>query len=79
MGRHYAHMVLQKADIDLTKWARELTEDGVKQKDCKDGKYSQMLPSELDNKLCKDLKCLKKIRAHRGLHHFLHTPSWDGI
>ncbi|EGV95920.1 40S ribosomal protein S18 [Cricetulus griseus] len=40
-----------------------------KQKDMKDGKYSQVLANGLDNKLREDLERLK-IRAHRGLHHF---------
>uniref|UniRef100_A0A670XRK1 Small ribosomal subunit protein uS13 n=1 Tax=Pseudonaja textilis TaxID=8673 RepID=A0A670XRK1_PSETE len=57
--KRYAHMQ-----------AGELTEDEVnRQKDCKDGKYRQVLPNGLDNKLCKDLECLK-IRAHQGQHHF---------
>ena len=63
VGRRYAHVVLRKADIDLTKRAGELTEDEVervitimqdphqykipdwflnRQKDVKDGKYSQV-------------------------------------
>ena len=63
VGRRYAHVVLRKADIDLTKRAGELTKDEVKrvitimqnprqykipdwflnrQKDVKDGKYSQV-------------------------------------
>ena len=63
MRRRYAHVVLRKADIDLTKRAGELTEDEVervitimqnprqykipdwflnRQKDVKDGKYSQV-------------------------------------
>ncbi|XP_068919119.1 small ribosomal subunit protein uS13-like [Petaurus breviceps papuanus] len=87
MDRRYAHVVLRKADIDLTKRAGELTEDEVecvitimqnprqykipdwflnRQKDVKDGKYSQVL----DNKLREDLERLKKIQAHRGLWHF---------
>jgi small subunit ribosomal protein S18e len=41
-----------------------------RQKNVKDGKYSQVLTNGLDNKLCEDLEQLKKIRAHRGLHHF---------
>ncbi|TSR63321.1 40S ribosomal protein S18 [Bagarius yarrelli] len=82
VGRRYAHVVLRKADIDLSKRAGELTEDEVervvtimqnprqykipdwflnRQKDVKDGKYSQ---------LREDLERLKKIRAHRGLRHF---------
>ena len=36
----------------------------------KDGKCSQVLANGLDNKLREDLERLKKIRAHRGLHHF---------
>lgn len=72
VGRRYAHVVLRKADIDLTKRAGELTEDEVervitimqnprqykipdwflnRQKDVKDGKYSQVLANGLDNKL----------------------------
>ncbi|ETE60849.1 40S ribosomal protein S18, partial [Ophiophagus hannah] len=62
MNRH-VHVVLWKADIDLTKWAEELTEDGLK--DRKDGKYSQVLPNGLDNKLRKNLELLK-IRALRA-------------
>ncbi|XP_033051210.1 40S ribosomal protein S18-like [Trachypithecus francoisi] len=91
VGRRHAHVVLRKADIDLTKWAAELTEDEVervitimenprqykipdwflnRQKDVKDGKYSQVLANGLENKLREDLERLKKIRAHRGLYHF---------
>lgn len=40
-----------------------------RQKDVKDGKYSQALANGL-NKLCEDLGRLKKIQAHRGLCHF---------
>uniref|UniRef100_A0AAQ4RAQ7 Small ribosomal subunit protein uS13 n=1 Tax=Gasterosteus aculeatus aculeatus TaxID=481459 RepID=A0AAQ4RAQ7_GASAC len=91
VGRRYAHVVLRKADIDLSKRAGELTDDEVervvtimqnprqykipdwflnRQKDVKDGKYSQVLANGLDNKLREDLERLKKIRAHRGLRHF---------
>lgn len=41
-----------------------------RQKDIKDGKYSQVMANNLDNKLREDLERLKKIRAHRGLRHF---------
>lgn len=41
-----------------------------RQKDIKDGKYSQIMANALDNKLREDLERLKKIRAHRGLRHF---------
>ncbi|XP_055486255.1 40S ribosomal protein S18 isoform X1 [Leucoraja erinacea] len=91
VGRRYAHVVLRKADIDLSKRAGELSEEEVeriitimqnprqykipdwflnRQKDVKDGKYSQVLANGLDNKLREDLERLKKIRAHRGLRHF---------
>ncbi len=44
-----------------------------RQKDIKDGKYSQKVSNILDNTLREDLERLKKIRAHRGLRH------WWGI
>ncbi|VDO94760.1 unnamed protein product [Soboliphyme baturini] len=41
-----------------------------RQKDIVDGSYSQVLSTNLDNKLREDLERLKKIRAHRGLRHY---------
>merc|ERR1712133_272824 len=41
-----------------------------RQKDIKDGKFSQVLANGLDNKMREDLERLKKIRAHRGLRHY---------
>mmetsp|Transcript_23078 Transcript_23078/g.32017 ORF Transcript_23078/g.32017 Transcript_23078/m.32017 type:complete len:153 (+) Transcript_23078:76-534(+) len=41
-----------------------------RQKDIKDGKYSQVISSALDTKLRDDLERLKKIRNHRGLRHY---------
>ncbi|TKR61718.1 hypothetical protein L596_028797 [Steinernema carpocapsae] len=41
-----------------------------RQKDIKDGKYSQLLSTAVDNKLREDFDHLKKIRLHRGLRHF---------
>merc|ERR1711911_166511 len=41
-----------------------------RQKDIKDGKYSQVTSNMLENKLREDLERLKKIRAHRGLRHY---------
>merc|ERR1712133_361256 len=41
-----------------------------RQKDIKDGKFSQVMSNMLDNKLREDLERLKKIRAHRGLRHY---------
>lgn len=40
-----------------------------RQKDHKDGTYSQAVSNVLDNVLREDLERLKKIRAHRGLRH----------
>ncbi|KAK3873673.1 hypothetical protein Pmani_026125 [Petrolisthes manimaculis] len=41
-----------------------------RQKDLKDGKYSQVMSNNLETKLREDLERMKKIRAHRGLRHF---------
>ncbi|XP_074654319.1 small ribosomal subunit protein uS13 [Tubulanus polymorphus] len=41
-----------------------------RQKDIKDGKFSQVMSNALDNKLREDLERMKKIRAHRGLRHY---------
>ncbi|XP_050997512.1 40S ribosomal protein S18-like [Acomys russatus] len=92
VGLRNDHVMLRKADTDLTKRTGELTEEDEvervitilqssrqnkipdwflnRQKDVKDGKYSQVLANGLDNKLREDLERLKKIRAHRGLRHF---------
>ena len=41
-----------------------------RQRDVKDGKFSQVMANGLDNKIREDLERLKKIRAHRGLRHY---------
>uniref|UniRef100_A0A914WR93 Small ribosomal subunit protein uS13 n=1 Tax=Plectus sambesii TaxID=2011161 RepID=A0A914WR93_9BILA len=41
-----------------------------RQKDIKDGKYTQVLSTALDNKMREDFERLKKIRLHRGLRHY---------
>jgi small subunit ribosomal protein S18e len=41
-----------------------------RQKDIRDGKYSQLLANLLDNKFREDIEGLKKIRANRGLRHY---------
>ncbi|GMH44899.1 hypothetical protein BSKO_12856 [Bryopsis sp. KO-2023] len=41
-----------------------------RQKDIKDGKYSQIISSALDSKLRDDFERMKKIRCHRGLRHY---------
>lgn len=41
-----------------------------RQKDIKDGKYSQVTSNNVDTKVRDDLERMKKIRVHRGLRHF---------
>ncbi|CAI5473930.1 unnamed protein product [Closterium sp. Yama58-4] len=41
-----------------------------RQKDYKDGRYSQVVSNGLDMKMRDDLERLKKIRNHRGLRHY---------
>jgi len=41
-----------------------------RQKDIRDGKFSQVVSTALDGKYREDLERLKKIRVHRGLRHF---------
>ena len=41
-----------------------------RQKDIKDGKYSQIFSNNIDAKLRDDIERLKKIKAHRGLRHY---------
>ncbi|KAL2892429.1 40S ribosomal protein S18 [Bienertia sinuspersici] len=41
-----------------------------RQKDYKDGRFSQVVSNQLDMKLRDDLERLKKIRNHRGLRHY---------
>jgi len=41
-----------------------------RQKDIRDGKYSQVTANNLDSKLREDLERLKKIKAHRGIRHY---------
>eukprot|EP00187_Rhodella_violacea_P001810 CAMPEP_0174885084 /NCGR_PEP_ID=MMETSP0167-20121228/466_1 /TAXON_ID=38298 /ORGANISM="Rhodella maculata, Strain CCMP736" /LENGTH=154 /DNA_ID=CAMNT_0016120589 /DNA_START=22 /DNA_END=486 /DNA_ORIENTATION=+ len=40
-----------------------------RQKDFKDGKYSQLIANNLDGKLREDIDRLRKIRCERGLRH----------
>jgi small subunit ribosomal protein S18e len=41
-----------------------------RQRDIKDGRFSQITSSGLETKLRDDLERLKKIRNHRGLRHY---------
>jgi len=41
-----------------------------RQKDHKDGKFSQLVSQQVDQKLRDDFERMKKIRLHRGLRHY---------
>ncbi|CAF0911437.1 unnamed protein product [Rotaria sordida] len=41
-----------------------------RQKDIKDGKFTQATSNNLDTKVREDLERMKKIRVHRGLRHY---------
>ncbi|KAA8495014.1 40S ribosomal protein S18 [Porphyridium purpureum] len=42
-----------------------------RQKNFKDGKYLQLISNNLDGQLREDLDRLRKIRAHRGIRHYM--------
>eukprot|EP00182_Erythrolobus_australicus_P000863 CAMPEP_0185829504 /NCGR_PEP_ID=MMETSP1353-20130828/294_1 /TAXON_ID=1077150 /ORGANISM="Erythrolobus australicus, Strain CCMP3124" /LENGTH=154 /DNA_ID=CAMNT_0028527305 /DNA_START=78 /DNA_END=542 /DNA_ORIENTATION=- len=42
-----------------------------RQKNFKDGKYTQLIANALDFQLREDLDRLRKIRAHRGIRHYM--------
>merc|ERR1712146_836686 len=48
-----------------------------RKKDIKDGKYSQVLASDLNNKLREDYERMKKIRLHRGIRHYWGVRAWS--
>ena len=41
-----------------------------RQKDHKDGKFKQLISSQVDQSLREDIERMKKIRLHRGLRHY---------
>ncbi len=41
-----------------------------RQKDFKDGKYTQLIANQLDFKKREDLDRLRKMRSHRGMRHY---------
>merc|ERR1712137_584180 len=41
-----------------------------RQKDRKEGKFTQVVSNHLDTKMREDLERMKKIRLHRGLRHY---------
>ena len=56
--------ILSTTDYNIPKWFLN------RQRDIRDGTWSQLISNALDTKLREDLERLKKIRAHRGLRHF---------
>ena len=104
VGRRYAHVVLRKADIDLTKRAGELTEDEVervttimqnprqykipdwflnRQKDVKDGKYSQVCVERGEQKEKQAVQLGLDLGAQGGEQPSLTVPrlcrSWPTV
>ena len=73
VGRSYAHVVLRKADIDLTKRAGELTEDEVERViTIMQNPRQYKIPDWFLNRL-KDLKDRKYIQVlAKGLDNKLH-------
>ena len=53
-----------RADYNIPKWFLN------RQRDVREGTWSQLISNGVDTKLREDLERLKKIRAHRGLRHF---------
>jgi small subunit ribosomal protein S18e len=51
-------------DYNIPKWFLN------RQRDIREGNWSQLISNGVDTKLREDLERLKKIRAHRGLRHF---------
>ena len=51
-------------DYNIPKWLLN------RQRDIREGTWSQLISNGVDTKLREDLERLKKIRAHRGLRHF---------
>merc|ERR1712002_291620 len=83
VGRRYPNLVLKKAgemtEEEVEKIVTIMTTPRQykipdwflnRQKDIKDGKYTQVMSNSLETKLREDLERMKKIRAHRGLRHY---------
>ena len=51
-------------DYNIPKWFLN------RQRDIRDGNWTQLISNNLDTKLREDLERMKKIRCHRGLRHF---------
>ena len=56
--------LLYRLDYNIPKWFLN------RQKDPREGNYTQLISNALDTKLREDLERLKKVKAHRGLRHY---------
>ena len=56
-------LILITIDYNIPKWFLN------RQRDIREGNWSQLISNGVDTKLREDLERLKKIRAHRGLRH----------
>ena len=57
-------ILAKPTDYNIPKWFLN------RQRDIREGTWSQLISNGVDTKLREDLERLKKIRAHRGLRHF---------
>jgi small subunit ribosomal protein S18e len=57
-------ILAKPTDYNIPKWFLN------RQRDIREGNWSQLISNGVDTKLREDLERLKKIRAHRGLRHF---------
>ena len=57
-------VVAKPLDYDLPKWILN------RQKDTKDGSYTQQVANNWDTKMREDLERMKKMKLHKGLRHY---------
>ena len=57
-------VVTKPLDYDLPKWILN------RQKDTKDGSYTQQVANNWDTKMREDLERMKKMKLHKGLRHY---------
>jgi len=57
-------IISRPTDFNIPKWFLN------RQKDVREGNYTQLVSNNLDTKLREDLERMKKIRLHRGLRHY---------
>eukprot|EP00347_Sterkiella_histriomuscorum_P004975 403358374 len=58
-------ILAKPTDYNIPKWFLN------RQRDIRDGNWTQLISNALDTKLREDLERMKKIRCNRGLRHFL--------